>query len=221
MSFFESIPRPSPPEPIPRHRAAWERSDAVIPASVPADVMLVRTEQVAAAIGNIRAYPNGFEFRLSIRVRSEEETDLGWFDPLGMHGHGRGTHPSENVLRLGVMYPDGRRVATTTGCPGPDDERMILVPAGSGGSDRTWDGDFWVYPLPPDGPVTFVASWLECGVPETRAELDGAAIREAARRAVTLWPETEDPDREPGPAWSSRTITAHLSDDPGTGSEAG
>jgi hypothetical protein len=46
-----------------------------------------------------------------------------------------------------------------------------------------------VHPLPPDGPVTFVASWLLYGVAETRVELDGSAIREAARRAVILWPE--------------------------------
>ena len=38
----------------------------------------------------------------------------------------------------------------------------------------------WVHPLPPDGPVTFVVSWLEQGVAETAVELDGAAIREAA-----------------------------------------
>ena len=37
-----------------------------------------------------------------------------------------------------------------------------------------------MYPLPPEGPVTFVASWLRHGVAETRVELDGAAIREAA-----------------------------------------
>ena len=41
--------------------------------------------------------------------------------------------------------------------------------------------------MPPDGPVTFVASWLENGVAKTSADLDGAAIREAARRAVILF----------------------------------
>jgi hypothetical protein len=223
MSFFESIPQPSPPEPVRRHRAVWERSDAVIPASVPADVMLFRTEQVAAAIGNVRAHPNGFEFRLSVRVRNEEETDLGWFDPTELHRHRQGTQVPENVLRLGVLYADGRRVATTSHPPWPDDdddaEHLILVPQGSGGGERTWDGDFWVYPLPPDGPVTFVASWLEQGVPETRAELDAAAIGEAAGRAVVLWPE--DPEWERGTGWSSCTFTGRVSDDPSTGSEPG
>lgn len=58
------------------------------------------------------------------------------------------------------------------------------------------------------GPVTFVASWPDYGVAETRAELAGAAIRAAAGRAVVLWPE--EPEFEPGGcAWSSGTITAH------------
>jgi hypothetical protein len=34
-----------------------------------------------------------------------------------------------------------------------------------------------------------VVSWLEHGIAEARAELDGEAISEAARRAVTLWPD--------------------------------
>lgn len=38
------------------------RSDAVIPASVPGEVVLIRAEQVAVAVGSVRAYPNGFEF---------------------------------------------------------------------------------------------------------------------------------------------------------------
>ena len=84
----------------------------------------------------------------------------------------------------------------------------MLFENGGGGSSRTWDGNFWVHPLPPDGPVTFVVSWAEHGVAEARAELDGAAIGTAAARAVTLWPEEPDSDPAmamPGAArWSPR-----------------
>jgi hypothetical protein len=47
-------------------------------------------------------------------------------------------------------------------------------------------------------------------VAETRAELDGAAVHEAAQRAVTLWPE--EPDAGHSDAWSWRSQT-------GTGGE--
>ena len=54
----------------------------------------------------------------------------------------------------------------------------------------------------------------EYGVAETRADLDGSAIREAAARAVILWPE--EPESEPGGGygWGSQTITAHKPDHP-------
>ena len=63
------------PEPVRRHRRpAWMRPDALIPGPVPAEVVLIRTEQVAAAIGSVRAYLNGFEFTLHTRQHSEDET---------------------------------------------------------------------------------------------------------------------------------------------------
>src|SRR5258708_9714977 len=113
MSFFESIPQPAPPEPVPRRRPAWMRSDAVIPGSVLAEVVLIRTEQVAVALGSVRAYPNGFEFTLHTRWRREDETGPGGRDPLRSHRHRRGTQGPEDILRLGVMYADDRRAATT------------------------------------------------------------------------------------------------------------
>ncbi len=51
--------------------------------------------------------------------------------------------------------------------------------------------------------------FLSCnrhGVAETRTELDAAAIREAAQRAVILWPE--EPGFGPADAygWKSQTV---------------
>jgi len=74
---------------------------------------------------------------------------------------------------------------------------------GGGGSDRTVDQDFWVSPLPPEGPVTFVLSWPAFGMPESRTVVDSAPIREAAGRAQELWPpqsyweETHEPPPPP------------------------
>jgi len=218
MSFFESIPKPPPPEPVRRRRPAWQRSDAVIPGSVSAELVLARTEQVAVAIGSIRAYPNGFEFALHARLRREDWNGPSGGDPLGWHAAMHRKDLPSDILRLGVMYADGRRAATTGGDPWPSGEvggeRLILVRGGGGGNERTWDGDVWVYPLPPEGAVTFVISWLRYGIAETRTELDSAVIRAAARHAVILWPEDEE--FESGSAWSSHTITASSSDDPST-----
>ncbi|WP_261559791.1 hypothetical protein [Frankia tisae] len=55
---------------------------------------------------------------------------------------------------------------------------------------------YWLWPLPPAGPLTFVADFLARGLPESRVAVDGAAIRAAADRAVDLWPAVGLP--EPG-----------------------
>jgi hypothetical protein len=222
MGFFDSIPQPPAPEPVLHPRPAWMQPDEVIPGSVPAELLLIRTEQVAVAIVGVRAYPNGFEFTVHTRLRHEDETGPHVGDPLERHGR-RGTQEPGQALRLGIMYADGRRAATTGGHWWPDEEykpeRLMLQQGAGGGSARRWDGDFWVHPLPPDGPVAFVASWLKYGVGETRGELDGAAIRAAARRAVVLWPQ--EPEYEPSAyyGWSSQSATADKHDDSGAKTE--
>ena len=195
------------------------RSDVVIPGSVRAEVVLARTGQVAVAIGSVRAYPNGFEVTLHTRLRGEDETGPGRGDPLERHGWRRGSRAPDEGLRLGVGYADGRRAAAPSGHPRPGDDRgrLVVRQNGGGGSGRSWDGNLWVHPLPPEGPVTFVVSWLEQGVAETGVELDGAAIREAARRAVILWPD--DPEFEPHGAMGSQRVTAGMSDASGARAE--
>ena len=91
--------------------------------------------------------------------------------------------------------------------------------AGGGAGDAyRWDCTFWVHPLSPDGPVTLVAAWPEYGAAEAQAELDGATIRAAATRAVSLWPEEEL--KTPGPSVSRATFTAvRRSDEPGSKTE--
>ena len=48
---------------------------------------------------------------------------------------------------------------------------------------------FWLWPLPPPGPLTFVVEWPALGIAETRAETDATAVVEAAASAAPLWPE--------------------------------
>jgi hypothetical protein len=211
VSFFSEIPQPPAPEPVQQHRPVWMQPDHVIPGSVPGELLLIRTDDVAVAIGCIRAYPNGFEFTAHVRTRGNAENEPGWNDPFDRFGR-RSKTPGD-VLQLGLLYSDGRRGATTRGFGTRGD--LVLTPGGSGGSAQRWDGNFWVHPLPPDGPVTFVASWTERGAAETQAELDGAALRTAVARAVILWPEEPDIYPSGSPATSSITFTSRKADESG------
>lgn len=206
MSFFDSIPQP-PPEPEQWHRPSWLRPDTVIPASVRAELLLFRTDQVAVSVGSVRAYPNGFEFTVHTRLRRVDAEFGPSGDPFSWHRRFGGAQAPGDVLRLGVLYADGRRTATTSRqhLRDGDDGELVLNQQGGGGSARAWDQDFWVHPLPPDGPVTLVISWLEHAVTETRADLDGTEIRAAAARAVRLWPD--DPGTDAGDTWAASTRT--------------
>jgi hypothetical protein len=59
---------------------------------------------------------------------------------------------------------------------------------GSAGGGR-FDFEFWVWPLPPDGPLAFVTQWAEESIDLTRVEIEAAAIRAAGERSEPLWPE--------------------------------
>jgi hypothetical protein len=157
----------------------------------PAALSLIRTDEVAVAISGLRAYPNGFEFTVHVRVHHE---DLPWgMSPTDSIADLRTRQAPDKALRLGVLYADGRRASTISRHSQAGDEasgeHLTFLEVGRGGTDRQWNGDFWVHPLPSDGLVTFVASWLLYGVAEARAELDSSTIHEAAGRAVILWPD--------------------------------
>lgn len=138
MSFFSSIPQPPPPEPMRQPFLAWMQPDAVIPASVPGELLLIRTEEVAVSIGSICAYPNGFEFTAHVRRRGNDHSEPGWHDPFGRFGQ-RGPQPSSgDALRLGLFYADGRRGATTGGHWGPGDpDGLVLMPGGAASSNAS------------------------------------------------------------------------------------
>ena len=107
--------------------------------------------------------------------------------------------PSEQIrLQFGLLFADGRRGAIGQVAPAfqreaPPTGELWLAPGRSGGSPQRCDREFWVYPLPPEGPVTFIASWPQYGVSEARVQVEAALIRLAAERATMLWPESEPP----------------------------
>jgi hypothetical protein len=103
MSFFDSVPEQPPPLPAESGRAAWMRPDAVIPGSTAVDLPLIRTDEVAVAVSSVRAYPNGFEFTVHVRLRQDQ---LVWgAAPLDWVADLRTRQAPERALRLGSCTP--------------------------------------------------------------------------------------------------------------------
>jgi hypothetical protein len=69
-----------------------------------------------------------------------------------------------------------------------DPSHPAVMPRGSGGGGRSWEMNWWVWPLPPPGPLALVCEWQAHGIALRRHELDAAPLLEAAARVEPLWP---------------------------------
>jgi hypothetical protein len=202
MSFFE--PPPPPPEP-PQGPPTPEwigPPGNELPASVTLDLVLARTDELALFVHSGRAYTRGFAFSVGLTRRHPPEDG---HDPTAVWHPGR-RGGFEDTLRFGVAFADGRKATIFDRHPwrGDPEHRetpdIVLLQRGGGGGGSTWDVTFWLWPLPPEGPVAFVAEWPAEAVALTRVELDSAVVRDAAARAVTLWPGSAPPG--PGRIWT-------------------
>ncbi|MEU8663090.1 hypothetical protein [Actinoplanes philippinensis] len=187
MGFFDSLPAPPPSEPEPPvpPPPAWARPDTVIGGSVAADLLIARSAEAALALTGLVGYPNGFAFTIAAVLRERDRLGRmaqhvypdGFAEPL----------PPE-FLRVGVRFADGRAVTNLAGYPrdGATPGRPVLLPDRGGGGGRRYDMGFWVWPLPPAGPLTFYVAWPHHHIDETGADVDAGLLHEAAGRAIGL-----------------------------------
>jgi hypothetical protein len=198
MSFFE--PPPTTPTGVYRAMAtsppAWlGPPHHVLPGIAPVELIIARTEETAVAIAGIPAYPEGFGFTLSLRLRTVSTRETQQFPYLLDLDHVafEGNALPDEFLRFGVQFADGRKATNLDrppyGLEGQAPDRPVLHRQGGGGGGSAWDMEHWVWPLPPAGPFAFVCEWPSRGIAESRAEIDAGLILEAAGRAVTLWPD--------------------------------
>ncbi|MGE5828238.1 MAG: hypothetical protein ACM30G_07715 [Micromonosporaceae bacterium] len=159
--------------------------------TVPLAPLVARSEDAVLAIAAVRAYSTGFEFELVAVLRRAERRGF----PLWVthwHPERHDEEVPDDFIRVGLQLADGSKVTNLDHIvpPSLDEEprRPVLMMARGGGGSRRHDLTYWVWPLPPAGPVTVVLQCPGRGIPQTRLQLDGTAIREAAGRALDLWP---------------------------------
>ena len=190
VRFFEQFPPPDRDEAEPEEQPPplWAKPAAALGAAVPAEFVLARGGEAAVGLSGLAAYPNGFTFTVTAVLRKEDRR--GRVFRLGFHRDYFDDEPlSDEFLRLGVQFADGS-AATNLGRtvlpPDAEPAAPLLMQDGGGGGGRRYDMGYWVWPLPPSGPVTFVCEWPAYGIPETRIVVDGGLILAAAERAITL-----------------------------------
>jgi hypothetical protein len=183
MGFFDDAP-PSRE----RHGAGagWSQPKAEFPHVALADaVILARTQEVAVAITAIWAFSTGFEFWMAARFQQDVPLIADVDDQPSL------------LMRIGVQFADGRRVANLGQAPEPSGSMpsgLLLRPMSFGGSRLDRNRSYWVWPLPPPGPLTFAFEWAAFDIGEGRVEVDAQLIIDAATRSVPIW----DDDTENG-----------------------
>jgi hypothetical protein len=90
------------------------------------------------------------------------------------------------MLRFGVAFADGRKASSLGSFTRSGEEPEGPVLWGMGGG--RWHQGFWMWPLPPIGPLSFVCESRAAGIPLTRVEVDSQPLRDAAGRSRELFP---------------------------------
>ena len=196
--FFE--PPPPPPEPEPRYRTPrWlAPPGGTLPGVVALERVIVRTDRVAICLGRVAAYPEGFQFDIVTMGSPDHDLQL---DPMSFHRRLPGRQLAPELLRVGVQFADGGKATNTSdglAAAGPP-SGPVLHGGGGGGGGAAWRQTYWVWPLPPPGPLTVVCEWPVADIPLSRCEIDSGEIIAAARRAQVVfsdehlpeWPEDE------------------------------
>jgi hypothetical protein len=199
VSFFEPPP-PADPGGRLLGRPSWIPTNEV-GAAVPLRLVLARTEQVAVVLVGGTAYSTGVVLGLAVRSQRHaaegpyEDGSIDFFDfPFGSP-HTPERPPGElpdDLLRFGVQFSDGRK-ATTVGSRWPrgtgEPTGPLLQEVGASFSDGIWDGEFWLWPLPPPGTVTFAVEWPLEELALAKHEVDAALFIDASKQSEVLWPE--------------------------------
>jgi len=203
---------PAPPRP---EQPPWAGPPSgTLPGVAPVELVLASNERAAVSIGRCSAYPTGFEVEVRVLVRGAEAQEL---DPSlnGVYRLPGGRTTFETMLRFGIEFSDGRK-ATNVGGRGPagsgEPPNPVLWGMGGGGGGGRWRQDFWVWPLPPAGPVRFVCEWPAAGISMTRQSIDAQVLLDAAARARSVFPT--EPASDDGCRWSSSGFTVVRADDP-------
>ena len=199
VSFFDDFPPPPEPPhpPRPQHRPWQGPPPGWMGGWLAWRVEMLRSPDLVIVATDFEVFATGVQFAVVTRLRPGSFED---------HRRPPMMHPgTPDGPLFGVGFADGRKAKLGVHMPMPDGEPEgpVLWPRGGGGGVDDWRLGAWLWPLPPQGPLTLVAAWPAKGVAERSVALDGAEIADAAERAEKLW---DVPDEEPRPGgWYSRS----------------
>lgn len=141
-------------------------------------------DDAVVTLDTLGVCPNGFTIQVAIHLnpRTAQQTFSGF------------RAPRIQMVRAGVRFVDGReggRRPQGRGDLAKDDQGVPTEPyvslhGGMGGGAGGWRIGFWVFPLPPDGPMDIFFQ-LRRMSPSRYVTLDGGEVRATATHARVAW----------------------------------
>ena len=165
---------------------------------IPLSVVLGRSDRAVVALSHAVAYSTGvsFAFLALAQGLSRSQANRMFHE---QHMFDKRELP-DTLLRIGFELADGGRVSNLGGwrthrnlmSPDAEPDGPLLLPhAGGGGNAGSGQvamrPAYWLWPLPPSGPVQVSCEWPFVRVALTTVEIAGAALLDAASRARSLW----------------------------------
>jgi hypothetical protein len=157
----------------------------VLPAVVAAQRALGHSDEALVWMSHLLVYPTGIQLTLTVELE-DEWGELDAFDRRAR----RHDRADDDGLHFGLAFADGSKATNAEpGMSSRDDPSPALRMMGGGGSGNRYGRSFWLWRLPPAGPVEVVFEWRAAGMAMSRHELDAEAIVAAAGRAETIFPD--------------------------------
>jgi hypothetical protein len=207
VQFFPDPPPPPPVEDWDQHaQPGWlGPPEDVLAGVVPLELVIGRSDDTVVFLHGVRAFPTGLSMTLGVRVRGRvRRKDLHGEVCDGPYLHEMDADWQARRLKWGFEFADGRRVTNVD--PLPVDDRAqdrdtpypvaswelgqdgpMLTGGGGGGGPRSVERSYWLWRLPPAGPLRVACEWLDQGIELTVTELGAEPFLAAAARAQPLW----------------------------------
>jgi hypothetical protein len=158
-----------------------------LPAVVPIEDCLVRSDHACVAIESVAGWPAGITLTVVVVLR--EDLAVGEALPQVVRHPAHQEEVTENSLLFGVAFSDG--TAATNVDRLEHDRRLTsgptLDPGATQAGKRSLRQQVHLRPLPPEGPLMFVVRWLDRGIEETTLQVESGPLRSAAERARQIW----------------------------------
>ena len=191
MSFFDIPPIQEPPlEPVQPPQPEWiGPPQGILPGRSAQQAVLFKTDEALLVVQQFLVYPTGVEFTFNLWLRDPAHNAPAF--PWGFHGQQRTGPLPDEFLRLGILLSNGMKWTNVDWTHPESSERptgLHVSPRGGGGGGDKWRMGYWMWPLPPDGPMRFVSAWPAHAVEERSVTVDATELRTRATEAETIWP---------------------------------